>query len=95
MRVNSIPAGFSYLCAIVNPANLQPDTIDPNAWERALLRASSLRAFTLPGLRAKFEIALMVVGVHPEPGEDGEQFDRMVLWLMLTDVLELIDSAQA
>lgn len=80
-------------CAIVNQVNGPLPKIDD--WQRAMLRVTGIKPLTLAGLRAKVDIAVMVAGLKPEPGDELDNLDRVVIWLTLADVQELLDSIPA
>lgn len=82
-------------CALVNQGIVGPLVITEEDWERALLRTMSLAPLTLSGLRAKVEIALSIIGLPPEPGDEVDHIDRVVLYQTLAEVLALINDAQA
>ena len=81
--------------AVVNRIFDKTQPLNTEEWQRALLRVSGLQPTTLPGLKAKIDIALMMAGLKPEPGDELDHLDRFVIWLALTDVQELLEDRPA
>jgi len=62
--------------------------------ERAILRASVRLPQTVAGWRGKVEMALLLLQAGREMEGESDDYDRMVPWLVLNDMLALLDKLE-
>lgn len=81
-------------CAIVDRVNVRPALITEEELERAILRASVRLPQTVAGWRAKVEMALLLLQAGRETDGESDDYDRMVPWLVLNDMLALLNTLE-